>query len=90
MADRRVTRTRKDKDGDITAICNANATWSPRSKADAISDIKSPSGHTYYVENGAGRSDIQVINDSSVSGGRYLRTDPNGSCTDNLDTLPDC
>lgn len=89
MADRRVTRSRKDGDGDITALCNSGQYWSPRTKADAISDIES-GNHTYYVEDNAGRSDIEVIRDATVAGGKYLRTDPNGSCSDNLDNLPDC
>lgn len=88
MADRRVTRSRKDDDGDITALCNSGD-WSPRLKSDAISDIDS-GNHTYYVQDDAGRSDIEVIEDASVAGGKYLRTDPNGSCSDNLDDLPDC
>ena len=37
---RQVTATRKDTDGDITALCNRFAVWSPRSKANAISDIE--------------------------------------------------
>ena len=89
MADRRVTRTRKDMDGDITALCDSGAVWSPRSKTNAISDIEG-GVHTYYVRNSAGRSNIIVVRDSSVSGGKYLRTDPNGQCTDNLDNLPNC
>ena len=36
---RYVRATGKDGDGDITALCNSGATWSPRSKSDAIFDI---------------------------------------------------
>jgi hypothetical protein len=36
MADRQVARTGKDRDGDITALCNSGAFWSPRKKWDAI------------------------------------------------------
>lgn len=89
MADRRVFRTGKDSDGDITSLCASGQAWSPRPKSKAISDIRSGT-HTYFVRNNAGRSDIEVVRDSSVSGGEYLRTDPNGSCSDNLDDLPDC
>ncbi len=39
MAKRQVTQTQKDTDGDITALCNPEASWSPRKKADAINDI---------------------------------------------------
>lgn len=36
MAQGQVTRTQKDRDGAITALCNGAATWLPRRKADAI------------------------------------------------------
>lgn len=47
MADRRVRRTGKDDDGDITSLCNSGESWSPRKKADAISDIKNGTRQTY-------------------------------------------
>ena len=86
MSDRQVTATGKDDDGDITSLCNNSMPWSPRSKAGAISDIES-SLHTYYVRNSHGRSDVHVVLGPT---GKYLRTDPNGTCKDNLDDLPDC
>jgi len=30
MADRQVTQSRKDSDGDILALCNPGEYWSPR------------------------------------------------------------
>ena len=39
MADRQITASGKDKDGDITKLCKAGEAWSPRQKADAIRDI---------------------------------------------------
>lgn len=87
MDDRRITATGKDRDGDIIRVCNSGAYWSPRNAVDVIRDIDTGL-HTYYVRNGAGRSDVHVS--STSAGRRYLRTDPNGACTDNLDTLPDC
>jgi len=86
MADRKVTKSRKDSNGDITALCNYGESWSPRSKSDAINDIES-GDYTYYVQDSFGRSDIHVVNRLS---GTYLRTDPNGRASDNLDNLPDC
>lgn len=86
MADRRVRKTRKDSDGDITALCNPDEYWSPSYKSDAISDIEKKR-HTYYVQDSGGRSDIHVVNGSN---GKYLRTDPNGKSRDNLENLPDC
>lgn len=87
MADREVTASRKDKDGDILALCNSGSYWSPRMKRDAIDDIESGS-HTYYVDvSGTGRVDIHVVNGPN---GKYLRTDPDRSSRNNLDDLPDC
>ena len=48
MADRPVTYTGKDHDGDITKLCNSGRSWSPRYKHDAINDIESGT-HRYYV-----------------------------------------
>jgi len=86
MADRRVTQSGKDQDGDITKLCNPNASWSPRYKSGAISDIESGT-HTYYVQDAGGRSDIIVVKGRT---GKYLRTDPDGRANNNLDNLPDC
>lgn len=86
MADRRVIATRKNDEGDITALCKGGEYWSPRTKSDAISDIRS-GAHTYFVQDSEGRSDIHVVNDPD---GAYLRTDPDGRAGNNLDELPDC
>lgn len=87
MSDREITRTRKDSDHDITALCDPGASWSPRSKSDAISDIEY-STHTYFVRlPGTGRVDIHVAHGPN---GKYLRTDPDKTTTNNLDSLPDC
>jgi hypothetical protein len=87
MADRGVTRTGKDRDGDITSLCS-NESWSPRSKADAIRDIESRA-HTYYVPwTSGGRTEIRVVND--VTKGKYLRTDRDTTTKNNLLDLPDC
>ncbi len=86
MADRRVTHTGKDRDGDITKLCTPGEHWSPRAKRDAISDIESES-HSYFVRSSRGRSNIHVVNGPT---GKYLRTDPDGDAGNNLDELPDC
>lgn len=87
MATRRVTATGKDSDGDITKLCHGGMAWSPRSKANAISDIES-NAHAYYVEDRQGRrADVHVAGSGSS---KYLRTDPDSSCPNNLDNLPDC
>jgi hypothetical protein len=86
MADRRVTQTGKDTDGDITKLCNPNQDWSPRSKSSAISDIENKQ-HTYYVNESGNRTDVHVVNGPN---GKYLRTDPDPNSKNNLDNLPDC
>lgn len=86
MADRAVRKTRKDKDGDILALCNPGDTWSPRLKDDAIRDIETKA-HTYYVPWKSGRTPIRVVDDPN---GKYLRTDRDNTSQNNLDDLPDC
>lgn len=87
MADRAVYKTQKDKDGDILALCNDGATWSPRKKADAINDIET-GAHKYFVPWADGQSTwIEVVNGPT---GKYLRTDKDSTTKNNLDDLPDC
>lgn len=86
MAERRVTRTRKDDDGDITALCNPGNSWSPCKKQRAIRDIELGL-HSYYVRVGGAKVDIHVAQGED---GKYLRTDPDETDSNNLDDLPDC
>ena len=84
MADRRVTGTGKDLHGDITALCGW---WGRTSKATAIIEIEQ-GWHTYFVQDAYyRRANVQVVNGRT---GKYLRTDPNAACSDNLDNLPNC
>lgn len=87
MADRAVRKTGKDRDGDITALCDSGQVWSPRKKADAIYDIENKI-HTYHVPWTSGRTEIRVVNDPVK--GKYLRTDRDNTTRNNLDDLPDC
>ena len=87
MADRQVTQSRKDGDGDILALCNTGQNWSPRQKRDAINDIENGI-HSYYVYvSGTRRVDIRVIQGQS---GKYLRAAPDQTSRNNLDDLPNC
>lgn len=87
MAKRFVNKSGKDKDGDITKLCNSGETWSPRLKADAIRDIDDKV-HEYYVRWTDGQETIvKVVNGST---GKYLRTQRDGSTKNNLDDLPNC
>lgn len=87
MADRQVTHSRKDSDGDILALCKPGEYWSPRQKRDAIDDIENRR-HSYFVNmSGVGRVDIHVVRGPN---GKYLRTDPDRTTRNNLRDLPDC
>ncbi len=86
MADRSETRSRKDSGGDITALYHPGDYWSPRSKAEAITDIET-GVHSYHVHSGGRRMSIHVVNGPR---GKYLRTDPDTTSSNNLDGLPDC
>lgn len=86
MADRQVRQTGTDAEKDITAVCNAGETWSPRLKADVINDIESGL-HTYFVQETGARTDLQVVDGPT---GKYLRTEPDPQSDNNLDNLPDC
>lgn len=84
MARRRVTATGKDRDGDITKLCGS---WGSASKSEAITGIEYGI-NSYYVQDRYGRTaDVKVVDGPT---GKYLRTDPNSTCSDNLDNLPDC
>jgi hypothetical protein len=87
MAERYVRATKKDRDGDILALCNSGEVWSPRPKQDAINDIESRT-HRYFVQwPGAQRTEITVVKGPN---GKYLRTDRDSTTRNNLDDLPDC
>jgi len=88
MVRREITHTKKDKDGDILAICNPNffLTWSPRKKADAINDIEK-NIYEYFVAVTPPEVKVRVVNDPA---GKYLRTTQDSKSKNNLDNLPDC
>ncbi|HXT20038.1 MAG TPA: DUF3892 domain-containing protein [Thermoanaerobaculia bacterium] len=87
MSRRQVTHSGKDKDRDITALCNPGKDWSPRPKAAAIQDIEGEE-HTYFVRTTEGDDvDVRV---RSRNGRKYLTTAPDETTRNNLDDLPDC
>jgi hypothetical protein len=73
-----------------TATSPHGASWSPRNKWDAIRDIENSNGHDYHVPWKSGRTEIRVVEDSTVESGKYLRTDRNDTSENNLRDLPDC
>lgn len=85
-ADRQVTASRKNSDGDILALCHPGAYWSPRSKADAINDIRNRV-HSYFVKVGTRRVEIRVVSGPT---GPYPEPIPTRRPTTTLDDLPGC
>ena len=88
---RRITHTRKDRDGDILVLCSPGHYpghyWSPVSKNDTIRHIES-NLYGYHVDWPDGvRTDVRVVDGPN---GKYLRTDKDATTRNNLDDLPDC
>ena len=83
MADRQVTRTGKDRDGDILKLCGP---WGVANKAEAIRHIETRA-HRYYVGRGTNPVWVIVVNGPH---GKHLRSSPDGGVSNNLDSLPDC
>ena len=79
--DRRVRATKKDRDGNIVALCNPDEAWSPRGKADVIKDIKS-NKKSYYVEEVPRRTYVRIVS------GNSLQTTLDESSSNNLNRLP--
>lgn len=86
MAERRVIKSGKDSDGDITALCNPGEYWSPRYKQNAINDIES-GVYQYFTQINGMKTYVRVVNGQN---GKYLRTDSDNTTRNNLDDLPDC
>ena len=87
MADREVKKTSKSKNRDIVVLCNSTALWSPKLKSMAILEIEE-NIHRYFVKVDNKEVDIQVVNDPLK--GKYLRTDPVKTTSNNLNDLPEC
>ena len=87
MTQRQVTKTGKDRDGDITSVCHPGAYWSPRSKLDTIRDIETGE-HQYYVP--WTHSEPTLIRVVDGPNGKYLRTDRDKTSKNNLADLKDC
>ena len=85
MIDREVTHISKDKDGDLTALCNPNELWSPKLKSMAILEIEYNT-HRYFITVGDKEVDIHVVNDRL--NGKFLKMNSNASTGNNLDDLP--
>lgn len=83
MARRRVTRTEKGGDGDITALCGD---FGLVPKAIAVRDIRART-HVYYTNVLGLPATIRVV---SVGGVPHLTTHPDRYRPNNLENLPPC
>lgn len=80
--DRKVTATKKDRNGNIIALCNKGQSWSPRRKADVIKDILN-NKTSYYVHEADRRAYVRIVS------GNALQTTPDATSNNNLDKLPE-
>jgi len=85
MADREVTATRKDCEGNITALCNPSEMWSPRLRSDAILDIEYDLNHYFVVDKD---ERIRIIVENGIIA-KYIRSDPGKTKSNLLIELPD-
>ncbi len=70
---RKITKVRQDKDGDIThVLIDGNARMTPLDQAVRIAER-------------GGLKDVHAVSGENK---KYLRSDPNGKESDNLDNLP--
>lgn len=81
--DRRVTGTKRDRHGNIVALCNSGESWSPRGAADVARDIKS-NKKSYYVKEAGRSSYVRVV------AGNALESTNDPSSKNGLDKLPVC
>lgn len=79
--DRRVRMTKKDRNGNIVALCNPGQKWSPRRTADVIKDINGNKS-SYYVMESERRKYVRVVS------GKALQTTTDDTNANNLNNLP--
>ena len=84
---RRVTSVFRTASGTLTHLVGQDgASWSPAAVRDAIAGIRNGSA-MYAIDSGAGLSFIVAVDNPRV-GGVYLRTEADGTASDNLASLP--
>jgi hypothetical protein len=75
-----VRSVKRDKRGNIVALCNSEAQWSPRRKAQVIRDILD-NKTSYYVQEQERRSYVRVLD------GETLRTTRDTTSENSLENL---
>jgi hypothetical protein len=79
--DRKVTSTKKDRKGNIVALCNAGQRWSPRRAQDVLEDIRA-GRKSYYVQELANRVYVRALS------GDRLETTSDVNSQNSLGRLP--
>ena len=79
--DRKVTATKKDRKGNIVALCNVSKHWSPRRTQDILKDIRA-GRKSYYVQELANRVYVRALS------GDRLETTSDRNSRNNLERLP--
>jgi hypothetical protein len=79
--DRKVTAIKKDRKGNIVALCNTGQSWSPRRTKDVLDDIRA-GRKSYYVQELPQRVYVRAI------AGGVLETTSDESSRNNLYKLP--
>ena len=86
MIERKITKIKKNKEGDIVALCNGGSYWSPRNLDNIIYDIEVLK-IKYYAQWGNGKvTNIELVEGPS---GKYLRTKLSKSSSNDLFALPE-
>jgi hypothetical protein len=87
LIERKVTHSRKDRNGKVIALGNPAEYWSPRPNNAIIQDIQNEI-FSYYIQDPDGnRSFIQVVEGPL---GKILQIASNGSAESDLEHLPNC
>jgi hypothetical protein len=81
--DRRIRAIRKDRNGNIVALCNPGESWSPRRVADVVRDISSWK-RSYYVQELGRRMYVRLLT------GGVLQTTQDPASQNSLGNLPTC
>jgi hypothetical protein len=78
--DRRIRTVRRDRGGNIVALCNSEAKWSPRRTSDVIRDILE-NKKSYYVQERDKRSYVRVVDGDKL---RTTRDVAHANCLEKL------
>jgi len=84
--ERRVKCVTKNANGVITQIGNSGEAWSPRSEANAITDIEN-GYYSYYVNEDGTKTAVRVVQGATR---KFLETTADKTKKNNLDNLPSC